>query len=83
MAWLSRRREILVRYDRKVSNYIGPIQLAYVNADEELIGIADGDLTHSSLPSLHHYLHLALTHRRGNVSSLCHSWRLLDASQGP
>ena len=29
LAWLSKCRAILVRYDKKVSNYIGLIQLAY------------------------------------------------------
>ena len=28
LAWLSKCRAILVRYDKKVSNYMGPIQLA-------------------------------------------------------
>ena len=29
LAWLSKCRAILVRYDKKVSNYVGLIQLAY------------------------------------------------------
>ena len=37
LAWLYRCRAILVRYDKKVSNYIGLIRLACVNADEELV----------------------------------------------
>ena len=30
VTWLSKCRAILVRYDKKVSNYIGLIQLAFV-----------------------------------------------------
>ena len=83
LAWLSGCRAILVRYDRKVSNYIGLIQLACVNADEELIEIADGDLTHISLLSLHHCLHLALTHRRSYAFLCVIFWHQEDASRGP
>ena len=80
LAWLSRSRVVLVRYDKKVSNYIGLVQLACVNANEELTGIADGDITNRFLLSLPPLPAPCLDTPPRQCVSL---WHLRYASRGP